>query len=552
MTVDQKEIQCIRHAPGSTFAVLRPEYAYLFSGNRSVATLVAALEYLTNRRLASLKDAESRTAPWIVITQDNLMGYMFGYTPRSLHRALWILDKLGLLDDKSQNRSKYHRLLFNYERCQELLDSHKQLDMPVPGDATEDEDEQSSGNSFQMPTETVSVTNGNGVHSSGNSFQSANIRNARAEIIENTKREQPSEQDLVVDGKDSEEQTPPEPEAVTDPPAPPSPDTGEVDEREPGPSITKRLYRQSRGAVLPRLDTKRFADVAERLQKLKDGAGAVLFTKALKCYLASESENVRREKYPIRWFCSQFDHWLQQAEGSIPPPPPHKPASSVAIPGVRAAREIPQPAPKEQPWRFSALEVVGKWSAMVPSAPPIKKWLDKWTAAAQDADFLKNLDEILRTVEQMICGGKLKFTPTCGWLLKDQNWARVLEHEFDWAFEGTEPAPEAKSLSQDSPAPPAEDRSDWTEYELVLGHKVYTDEERPFKIQAHRRSQFIERFQMSIDEAMRDLVLRWWKVLHQAMETEELKAAMDELEPLSMEQAAKRLEEMEKAQQQAF
>lgn len=113
---------CIEHPQRSRYLIIRDHYLYMFDQDLPAAALLAAFENLCNLELDRLTEEQQNIVPWLVLDLPEVSRSTMGmYSGRSIQEALKRIEQSGLITVERRGLGKSNKYLFHYDRVQTAL-----------------------------------------------------------------------------------------------------------------------------------------------------------------------------------------------------------------------------------------------------------------------------------------------------------------------------------------------------------------------------------------------------------------------------------------------
>lgn len=113
---------CIEHPKRSRYITIWDHYLHLFDQSYPAAALLASLELLCNWEMDKLPDEESDANPWFIADMAEVSRSMLGmYSSRTIQESMKRIVDSGLVIVDRRRLGKPNRYLFRYERVQLAL-----------------------------------------------------------------------------------------------------------------------------------------------------------------------------------------------------------------------------------------------------------------------------------------------------------------------------------------------------------------------------------------------------------------------------------------------
>lgn len=113
---------CVEHPKRSRYITIWDHYLYLFDQDYPAAALLASLELLCNWEMDKLSDEEPDEIPWFIADMAEITRSMLGmYSARTVQEAMKRIVDAGLVIVDRRGFGKSNRYLFRYDRVQLAL-----------------------------------------------------------------------------------------------------------------------------------------------------------------------------------------------------------------------------------------------------------------------------------------------------------------------------------------------------------------------------------------------------------------------------------------------
>lgn len=422
----------IKH-PSGYYLVIRKNVITMLDGDVCAAAIFAYLEFETTVEIGRHERAAQPIEPWLQISMPSLHEHTVGlYSIRSLQERLDWLIGIGFLKESQVFSGSVKRYLFNVKDINTAISEKRHFRAPLFGVRKKTIGKTSDGNVGNFADE-----------SSAKNTDSTGAYNNR-EVIHDTGVQTPEVPFSFPQKNEIQNQPPASPEDSTLEPDPPrggdpsqfqhlDPDV-ELYLQDPIDMYTSALYKRTRRGKLSNLAKKGQVQLVYSLQEKEREYGPEDFRLALNNFLATDSDWLRENKWPIKSFLKDVPRYLDKTHATPRKLPVAKPIGALptqeTIPNATALQSKLVPFP----------EYLLRWNAAVPEEMREKHWTQASPLAALfdaegDPIFTDNFDLICERCVKYHKAGQLP--GTFDWLFGKSvgqwNWYRTAKNITPWA-----------------------------------------------------------------------------------------------------------------------